>query len=200
MSSPHDAVASLAWKLHARRTKRTGFKKPADYYGALDRYDALKANTKSEPGTAREKRPSRHEGKFAGAIERARVDSFKDLAVPETADKETKHLLVTKTEELIGKYRDLSKSVSSSDKKGAMKALKHAHCRLDPRASMTESMSYGWLIARDKPGGDRSLRNASGDLTKARTNAHRQIYSAIAKSRKEPQRESSPMVEQSDQE
>lgn len=200
MSSSQDAVASLAWKLHSRTTKRKGFKKPADYYGALDRYDALKTNTKSAPGTAREKRPSRHEGKFAGAIERARVDSFKDLAVPEKADKETKHLLVSKTQDLVGKYKELANSASSADKKGAMKALKHAHCRLDPRASMTESMSYGWLIARDKPGGDRSLRSASGDLTKARTNAHRQIYSAIAKSRKEPQRESSPMIDQSDQE
>lgn len=198
MTTPQSIVdqiypgTALMWKINTRRDRHKPMVSPADYYSATDRYDMLRGNSRhfktarklDEQLVTRMNPITLLESKQLGVIERRRNNSFKHLVDMETADKPTKHLLRDKANEYSKRYDEITESVKEGDKKLALKALKHVHCRLDPRVAMTEVMINGWMVARDKPGGDHSLREAYDKMTTSKARAYRSTMTALAKSRK----------------
>lgn len=119
-----------------------------------------------------------------GLVEQLRHKSFKKVLDIQKPDKSIKKSIIQHSRGLADKYDQLAEVLKSqhAERRTALKGLKHLNLRLDPRSNMSTATAHSWLIARNKPGGDKSLRLTMQHLGKSRENAHREAYSALARS------------------
>jgi hypothetical protein len=123
-------------------------------------------------------------GVHHGLVEQKRYQGFKNLLDIQVADKETKKSIINHSKELAARYDKIGEALKSPkvDRKTSLKALKHLHMRLDPRSTTSTATAQSWLIARNKPNGDKSLRFTMQSLAKSREIAHREAFGALARS------------------
>jgi len=124
------------------------------------------------------------QSKFYGRMEREKYHNFKSIVTSVKADKPTKHTIIHQANDQAQRYQLLTQQLKSSppDRRTSLKALKHVNLRLDPRASMTDLTGQAWFIQRQKPNGDRKLRESLTELKKSRDEAYRTAVFAYAKS------------------
>jgi len=119
-----------------------------------------------------------------GLVEQLRHKGFKKAVDITDPDKETKHQLIDHANKLTSRYEAVGNALKSDqiDRKTSIRALKHLHMRLDPRASMSTVTAQSWLIARNKPEGDRRLRLAMQSMARGREFAHKEAVTALGRS------------------